>query len=91
MQTAFESFLETALNTATGFAISWLMTSWVLPLYGFPVTAGQGFQITCIFTVISILRSYVWRRYFNLRALRQSQWSTNTARSLQPLAERVRS
>ena len=73
MQSHWESFLETALNTASGFAISWLMTSWVLPLYGFPVTASQGFQITCIFTVISIFRSYLWRRTFNLIALRRRE------------------
>jgi hypothetical protein len=71
MQSQWESFMETILNTASGFALSWLLTTWVLPLYGFGVTASQGFQITCIFTVISILRSYVWRRTFNLIALRR--------------------
>jgi hypothetical protein len=53
------------LNTASGFAISWLMTTWILPLYGFAISAGQGFQITVLFTVVSILRSYFWRRTFN--------------------------
>jgi hypothetical protein len=38
MQSQWESFIETILNTASGFAISWLMTTWVLPLYGFPVS-----------------------------------------------------
>ena len=71
MQTQWESFMETVLNTASGFVISWLLTTLVLPLYGFAVSAGQGVQITCIFTVISILRSYVWRRTFNLIALRR--------------------
>ena len=71
MQTQWESFMETALNTASGFAISWLLTTWVLPMYGFAVSTSQGFQITCIFTVISILRSYLWRRTFNLIALRR--------------------
>ncbi|MDG5467330.1 hypothetical protein P9J64_03250 [Deltaproteobacteria bacterium IMCC39524] len=71
MQSQWESFMETFLNTASGFAISWLVTTWVLPIYGFAVSAGQGFQITCIFTVISILRSYLWRRTFNMIALRR--------------------
>jgi hypothetical protein len=71
MQSQWESFMETFLNTASGFAISWLLTTWVLPLYGFAISAGQGFQITCIFTVISIFRSYLWRRTFNLIALRR--------------------
>ena len=71
MQSQWESFIETVLNTVSGFAISWLLTTWVLPMYGFAITAGQGFQITFIFTVISILRSYLWRRTFNLIALRR--------------------
>ena len=70
MQSQWESVMETVLNTASGFAISWLLTTWVLPLYGFAVSASQGFQITCIFTVISVLRSYLWRRTFNLIALK---------------------
>jgi hypothetical protein len=65
MQSQWESIIETALNTASGFAISWLMTTWVLPLYGFQVSTGQGFQITVIFTIVSVLRSYFWRRTFN--------------------------
>lgn len=71
MQSQWESMIETFLNTASGFAISWLLTTWVLPLYGFAVTAGQGFQITCIFTVISVLRSYLWRRTFNLIVIKR--------------------
>jgi len=65
MQSKWESLVETILNTASGFVISWLMTTWVLPLYGFSISASQGFQITVIFTVVSILRSYFWRRTFN--------------------------
>ena len=73
MQTRLESIIEIALNTTTGFIISWGVTLWVLPLFGHAVTYSQGFQITLIFTVISVLRSYLWRRTFNLHALRRAQ------------------
>jgi hypothetical protein len=65
MQSQFESLAETALNTGSGFAIAWLLYAWMLPLYGYPVTGSQSFQITAIFTLISVIRSYAWRRVFN--------------------------
>ena len=73
MQTRLESFFEITLNTATGFIISWAVTLWVLPLFGHAVTYSQSFHITSIFTLISILRSYVCRRAFNFRAVRRIQ------------------
>jgi hypothetical protein len=37
----------------------------VLPLFGFRVSSGAAFEIGLIFTVISLARQYVLRRYFN--------------------------
>lgn len=65
MQSRKHSILETLLNTLSGFIISWVMTLLVMPLFGFMVTAGQGFVITVIYTVVSVIRSYFWRRLFN--------------------------
>lgn len=65
-QSRKESLLEAFLNTASGFALSYL--TWVLiaaPLFNIPVSHTETFGITCVFTVVSILRSYVWRRLFN--------------------------
>jgi hypothetical protein len=65
MQSRHHSLVETSLNTASGFCISWMTTLIVMPWFGFPVTGGQSLSITGIYTVISIIRSYFWRRFFN--------------------------
>lgn len=64
-QSKLESGIESGANTASGFIISWAMWVWVVqPLYD-SGTIVHAFWITCIFTVTSLLRSYVWRRFFN--------------------------
>jgi hypothetical protein len=67
-QTRLESFVESCLNTATGFLVS--LTFWtfvVVPVWHLPVTMHQNLVITFWFTVLSVARSYVWRRFFNAR------------------------
>lgn len=60
------SLTEACLNTASGFVVSLLVWQWlVAPLYGLPIDWGMNFGITIIFTVVSIVRSYLWRRLFN--------------------------
>jgi len=63
--------METALNVGSGFLIAWVMTITVLPLFGLNTTINESFQITVIFTFVSILRGYLWRRYFNNIASRR--------------------
>jgi hypothetical protein len=65
MQSRKHSIWETTLNTASGFIVSWALTLIVLPWFGAPVSASSGFGITTIFTVVSVIRSYFWRRLFN--------------------------
>ena len=65
-QSKLESLVEASLNTASGFVVSLLVWQWVVaPLFGLPVDWAMNFWITGIFTVVSILRSYIWRRLFN--------------------------
>ena len=71
MQSKRESLMETALNVGSGFLIAWVMTITVLPLFGLNTTINESFQITVIFTFVSILRGYLWRRYFNNIASRR--------------------
>ena len=59
------SFVEAWANIAVGFGINFAANLAVLPLFGLPVTAGDAFWIGVIFTVISLARSYVLRRWFN--------------------------
>ena len=64
-QTRLGSWLEAWANIAVGFAINWTANMLVLPLFGFHVTPATAFHIGLIFTVISLVRSYVLRRVFN--------------------------
>ena len=63
MQSKKSTCIEVLLNTASGFVVSFAITTMLLP---YMVTVGA-FGITCIFTVVSLIRSYAWRRVFNKR------------------------
>lgn len=65
MQSRLHSFLEATANILIGSLISLLVQRLVFPLYGIQITLSQDIQIVAIFTVVSIVRSYVLRRVFN--------------------------
>lgn len=65
MQTRLQSLIEAFLNTLTGYLISVLAQLVIFPWYGIHLSLGQNMQIVALFTVISIVRSYFWRRLFN--------------------------
>jgi hypothetical protein len=71
-QSKLGSLIEVCVNIVIGFAINWLANIWILPLYGFNVTGGQAFSMGLIFTVISVVRSYCVRRWFNAHLHRAS-------------------
>jgi len=64
-QKRMHSLAEALANVAIGFALSMVITHLVLPRYGHPVSLTDNLQITSIFTVASIARSYLVRRGFN--------------------------
>lgn len=65
-QTKFGSVVESLANIAVGFAINFTANMLILPLFGFDtLTASKAFGIGLIFTLISLARSYVLRRWFN--------------------------
>lgn len=65
-QSKLGSFVEAWANIVIGFAINFTANMIVLPLFGFDnLTAAIAFEIGLVFTVISLVRSYVLRRVFN--------------------------
>ncbi len=66
-QTRLSSLIEAVINNAIDFVISLALTAIVLPAYGHHVSLSQNIQITGIFTLASIVRSYALRRWFNAR------------------------
>ena len=72
-QTRIGSLIEACINTAIGFAMSMALSLIVYPMFGHAFTLAQNVGITAIFTVASILRGYVVRRWFNARIHRAAQ------------------
>ena len=65
MQRPWQSFLEACLNTASGFGVAMLAVQFLFPLIGVRMSVEQNLAATSIMTVISVVRSYAWRRLFN--------------------------
>lgn len=59
------SLTEAVVNVAVGFVLSAMVTAIVFPMFGYPIRWADNLAISAIFTVVSILRSYVLRRVFN--------------------------
>ena len=64
-QSRLGSLAETLASIAVGFVVSVVITAIVMPAYGHAVSLTDNLQITAIFTVASIVRSYCLRRLFN--------------------------
>lgn len=65
MQTKKYSLIESITNTFVGFMVSLLIQLAIYPAMGIPVTFSQNIVITFVFTLASILRGYLIRRFFN--------------------------
>lgn len=72
-QSRMGSLIEACIGTAIGFVMSMLLALIVYPMHGHSFSLAQNLSITAIFTVASIARSYIVRRYFNDRIRRASQ------------------
>lgn len=70
MQSKKMSLLESLTSTFIGFIVSVILVNVVLPFYGFKVSYAQSVEITLIFTIASVIRGYVVRRFFNLFYIR---------------------
>lgn len=66
-QTRLGSLIEAVFNTAIGFTISLVANPLIFPLFGFHITVGGNLMMGMIYTVISVARSYVIRRFFNAK------------------------
>ena len=65
-QSKLESWLEITINTGSGFVVSYIVYRFVVFPYMLRMSAAeQAWWITSLFTVISLARSYIWRRFFN--------------------------
>ena len=61
------SFIESLINIAIGYVINFTANLLILPLIGFHITITQNLFIGLLYTIISVARSYVVRRWFEAR------------------------
>jgi hypothetical protein len=65
-QTVKGSVAEAFANIAVGFGVNFTANWLILPLFGFnSLTLAANFEIGMLYTLISLVRSYVLRRWFN--------------------------
>lgn len=64
-QTKLGSAAEAWANIAVGFTINYFANLAIFPLFGFHISLEANFLMGAIYTVISLVRSYVLRRWFN--------------------------
>ena len=68
MQSKLDSFIEAVINTFIGFVIAFISQLIIFPIVSVDVTLGQNFILTILFTLVSIIRTYIIRRYFNKKS-----------------------
>ena len=65
MQSKKYSIIESVANTVIGLVTSFIIQIIIYPLLDIPVTISQNVIITFVFFIVSVLRGYLVRRYFN--------------------------
>lgn len=63
-QSKIASLVECTLNNISGIGVGWATSVVVFPPFGVSISTGQNFWLTIIFTAVSMVRSYFWRRLF---------------------------
>lgn len=67
MQSRIGSLFESAANIVIGFCVALISQLLVFPLFGIDIPFSSNLGISAWFTAISLVRSYVIRRWFNAR------------------------
>lgn len=65
MQSRRKSFIEACVNTFIGFLITLFFAPLIYKMSGMQVNAVQMSYATFYFTILSVIRSYLIRRFFN--------------------------
>jgi hypothetical protein len=66
-QTKLGSFIEACINILIGFSINYVMNLLILPLFGFHISLTDNLLMGLLYTIVSVARSYVVRRWFEAR------------------------
>lgn len=71
-QSRLSSFYEACINILIGFTINFIANLWLIPMFATDgngghahLSAAANWWMGCVYTVISLVRSYTIRRWFN--------------------------
>ena len=62
-----KDIFESVIDVGSGFFLSILIQLTIFPLFNMHPTIFENIQIALIFTVVSMTRSSLWRRFFRKR------------------------
>ena len=65
MQTKFQSFIESLVNISIGYFTAISSQMLIFPMFNINIPIQDNLLIGLYFTGISLVRSYIVRRYFN--------------------------
>ena len=63
-QSRVMSFVESVANVIVGYGVAVVTRILIFPIFGLHTTLAQNLKMGAVFTVVSIARSYVFRRLF---------------------------
>lgn len=64
-QSRKHSVIEAIINVMVGYCIALLTQLFVFPLFGIYISLSSNMSIGIVFTIVSLVRSYILRRAFN--------------------------
>ena len=64
-QTRTMSLVETITNVAIGLIVSFLSQVVIFKYYDIHISLAQNLELTLYFTVVSVIRGFALRRFFN--------------------------
>ena len=71
MQTKWESFIESCANVLIGIAFGLATQLIVFPWFDIKINIFDNLLISVIFTVTSLIRSFLVRRYYNWKHIKE--------------------
>ncbi len=78
-QTKLGSLIEALMNIAIGYVVALASQLLIFPMVGIHVSLSTNIEIGLWFTAISLIRSYIIRRWFNKRLHQAAQLMAKAA------------
>ncbi|TDQ30213.1 DUF7220 family protein [Tenacibaculum caenipelagi] len=68
IQTKKQSLIESLINVSIGFIITIISLNIIFPILGIKSNPEKNIVLTIYFTILSIIRNYIIRRFFNKKS-----------------------